>query len=103
MVYTCQPSCCTIFDYAVENLRRDQWTAAQGKLAKERSDKIMKVRVDNAMCEGNLECMIISPEVFSVSSDNQAQVLVDEIPSALEEQVRLAVQACPRAALIISE
>ena len=61
----------------------------------------MKVRVDSAMCEGNLECMIISPEVFAVSPDNQAHVLVDEIPAALEDQVRLAVQACPRAALII--
>lgn len=63
----------------------------------------MKVQVDSAMCEGNLECMIIAPKVFAVSPDNQAHVLMDEIPAELEDEVRLAVQACPRAALIIVE
>jgi len=58
---------------------------------------------DSTRCEGNLECLLICPEVFAVNDDNQAKVLVEKIPANQYDNVRLAVQACPRAALRIEE
>lgn len=63
----------------------------------------MKLVVDSTKCEGNLECMLICPEVFTVNSDNQAEILVEEAAPPLQEKVKLAVQACPRAAIKIVE
>ncbi len=63
----------------------------------------MKVIADNTMCEGNLECMFICPEVFAVDTNNQVKIKIVEIPVSLEEDVSLAVQACPRAALAIRD
>lgn len=63
----------------------------------------MKVIADKVMCEGNLECMLICPEVFDVGDDNKVIIRVQEIPENTQDAVRLAVQACPRAALFIEE
>lgn len=63
----------------------------------------MKLTADSTKCEGNLECMLICPEVFTVNDENQAKILVEEVPPPLQEKVRLAVHACPRAAIKLIE
>ncbi|WP_084620273.1 ferredoxin [Caenibius tardaugens] len=83
---------------------RGRWRRHASRPAIQRNWGVaMKVIADSTMCEGNLECLLICPEVFAVSEDNQAKVLTDNIPTGLYDKVRLAVQACPRAALRIEE
>ncbi len=63
----------------------------------------MRIVADRSMCEGNLECMLICPEVFAVGDDNQVLIRVAEVPAGLHDRVRLAAQACPRAAIRLEE
>ena len=63
----------------------------------------MRVLVDYTLCEGNLDCLDICPEIFAVNEANQAVLLLDEIPQYLEERARTAVKTCPRVALSIDE
>ena len=39
------------------------------------------------------------PDVFEVREDDRSYVLIDTIPSDLEEAVQRAVAVCPRAAI----
>jgi ferredoxin len=63
----------------------------------------MKVRVDSDKCQGHARCYALVPEVFDVDDYGQASVIVDEVPAALEEKVRLAVANCPEYAIEIIE
>ena len=59
----------------------------------------MKIRIDNDLCEGNLVCMKVCPEVFLVGEDDKVR-LVDKNPSEdLRSKVEAAVNRCPRQAL----
>lgn len=59
----------------------------------------MKVSVDHDLCEGNAKCQAAAPEVFEVRDDDLAHVLVDDVPSQLEEAVGHAIRLCPRLAI----
>jgi len=64
----------------------------------------MKVVVDYEMCEANLVCTRIAPELFEVDDDDHLEILQDEITDpALQEKARRAVARCPRSALRIEE
>ena len=64
----------------------------------------MKVEVDTDRCRGHGVCMSLCPQVFDLTDDGYATVLVDEVPAELEEKARLAVANCPEYAIeIISE
>ena len=64
----------------------------------------MKIRVDNDKCQGHARCYGISPELFEVDEYGQSSVILDEVPSELEEKARLAVANCPEYAIeIVSE
>lgn len=63
----------------------------------------MKVSVDHSLCEGHARCMDEVPEVFEVREDDRSYTLIDVVPEALEEKVRRAISACPRAAISIAE
>ena len=63
----------------------------------------MKVVVDYDLCESNAKCMAIAPTVFLVDDEDVLQVLDEHPGEELREQVELAVQKCPKAALSIVE
>ena len=63
----------------------------------------MKVVIDPDLCEGNMECQKIAPEVFVVGDDDRARLVVDPPPDALRAQVEAAVRRCPRQAIAIRE
>jgi ferredoxin len=63
----------------------------------------MKVVVDYNLCEGNAKCMAIAPTVFLVDEDDALTVLIEHPGEELRDQVELAVQKCPKAALSIIE
>jgi ferredoxin len=59
----------------------------------------VKVSVDVERCAGHGACLATCPEVFDLTDDGYAVVLVDEVPVALEAQVRHAVDHCPEHAI----
>ncbi|MEE2783897.1 MAG: ferredoxin [Pseudomonadota bacterium] len=60
---------------------------------------ITKVIIDHSLCEGHAKCMDRLPDVFEVREDDRSYVLIDTIPSDLEEAVQRAAAVCPRAAI----
>ncbi len=59
----------------------------------------MKVQIDHTLCEGHAKCMDRVPEIFEVRDDDRSYVLLETIPTHLEEDVRRAAAVCPRAAI----
>jgi len=60
----------------------------------------MRVRVDEARCQGHARCHALVPELFSVDDYGQSSVIGDgSVPAALEEKVRLAIANCPEFAV----
>lgn len=59
-----------------------------------------QIVVDRDLCEGQLRCEAVAPEVFKVSDDdNQTHVIVERIESDQIENVQRALMLCPRGAL----
>ena len=63
----------------------------------------MKVSIDYDLCEANAVCAGLVPEVFEVDDEDNTNILVDEIPPHLHDQVRHAVRSCPKAAISLQE
>jgi ferredoxin len=63
----------------------------------------VKVVVDRDACEANAICAGLVPEVFEVDDEEVLHIKVAEVPAALADQVRYAVQSCPKAALSLDE
>lgn len=63
----------------------------------------MKVRVDAGVCAGFSVCLGLSPDVFELHDDGYAIVRVSEVPPALENAVRQAVNQCPSGAISLSD
>ena len=60
----------------------------------------MRVRVDEAKCQGHARCFAIAPELFDVDDFGQSSVIGDgSVPAELEEKARLAVANCPEFAI----
>jgi ferredoxin len=62
----------------------------------------MKVVVDANHCEGHARCWQICPEVFALDDEGHSYVIVDEVPGAMEERARHAVDNCPERAISIN-
>jgi ferredoxin len=68
----------------------------------------MRVIADYVLCEANARCAQLAPEVFSVAEgqdgEDELTIAADgEVPPALEDHVRQAVNICPKMALSIEE
>jgi ferredoxin len=63
----------------------------------------MKVDVDVDRCRGHGICWGLCPQVFDLTDDGYAEVLVDEVPTELEDVVRDAVAQCPERAISIPD
>jgi len=60
----------------------------------------VRVRVDEAKCQGHARCFAIAPELFDVDDFGQSSVIGDgSVPAELEEKARLAVANCPEFAI----
>jgi ferredoxin len=59
----------------------------------------MKVHVNAQVCAGFGVCLGLCPEVFELHDDGYAIVRVSEVPPALEDAVRQAVNQCPASAI----
>lgn len=61
----------------------------------------MKAHVDADLCSGCGLCTDSVPDVFVMTDDNVAKVVVDPAPANLEGDVQTAADDCPSAAIII--
>ncbi len=64
--------------------------------------RILRVRIDQQLCEGHALCIETAPEVFDLTDDDIARC-VEQPPPEYWEQVRAAVDACPRGAITVAE
>jgi len=63
----------------------------------------MRIKIDEALCEGNAVCMQVAPEVFVVGDDDRARLVVDPPPEAVRARIEAAVRRCPRQAIAIRD
>jgi len=62
--------------------------------------KILKVRVESALCQGHNRCCSIAPELFEADDLGNARVKGDgHVAPGLEAKARLAVANCPEHAV----
>jgi ferredoxin len=63
----------------------------------------MRATVDDSRCHGHQMCAIASPKVFGSDEYGNAVVLLDPVPSDLEETARRAEANCPERAITLHE
>jgi ferredoxin len=64
----------------------------------------VRVRVDDAACQGHTMCAMTAPEVFGLrEEDGHAFVLVEALAPEQEELARTAAVGCPEQAIVIEE
>jgi ferredoxin len=62
----------------------------------------VRVRVDDATCQGHTMCAMTAPEIFGLrEEDGHAVVLVDELTPGQEPLARTAAAGCPEQAITI--
>jgi ferredoxin len=61
------------------------------------------VRVDGEMCVGTGMCEATAPDLFEVTEDGTARVLLDDVPPELVDRAREAAANCPTRALQLGE
>jgi ferredoxin len=59
----------------------------------------MRIVVDLARCEGNGQCAIDAPDLFSLDDEDNLVVADYEPPPELWPQAERAVRSCPKQAL----
>ena len=62
----------------------------------------MRASVDPDLCAGHGACVVTCPEVFRIGDDGYAEVLVDEVPPALQDAVHQAGEECPTYAILVA-
>ena len=62
----------------------------------------MKASIDDSRCRGHGVCTTLCPEVFAMTDDGYAEVLVDEVPDDLYDNAREARDACPENAITLT-
>jgi ferredoxin len=63
----------------------------------------VKVAIDEDVCRGHGVCCSLCPEVFALTDDGYAEVLVPEVPAELEDAARSAVTRCPERAITVGD
>ena len=64
---------------------------------------VFKVHVDEDLCVGAGQCVLVAPEIFD-QDDKGLVILLDATPApALHEAARRAAKLCPARAIVIEE
>jgi ferredoxin len=63
----------------------------------------MKAHIDYQKCTGMGMCEGIAEDVFEVSEDGQARVLVNDVPEHRRDEMDEAVAQCPTEAISLSD
>lgn len=63
----------------------------------------MRVTIDSERCEGHGRCYSLAPDLFEPDEIGNGVVVVELVPSGLEDRARLAAHNCPEMAIDIVE
>jgi ferredoxin len=63
----------------------------------------VRITVDRDLCEANGLCEQLAPAVFRLDDDDVLELLQPSPDDEHEADARLAVERCPRAALILED
>ena len=63
----------------------------------------MRVVVDYDVCEANGVCERLAPQVFHLDDEDNLHLLQEEPPPDLHDDVRRAVDGCPKLALSLAQ
>ncbi len=63
----------------------------------------MRVHIDDDQCKGHGVCWSLCPDVFDLTDDGYAVVLVDDVAERFTAVVRTAVDQCPESAITITD
>ena len=61
----------------------------------------MRIRLDTERCQGHGRCYTLAPDLFDSDDLGHCVLLVDEVPSASEDDARNGVDNCPEQALSV--
>ena len=59
----------------------------------------MKLKVNKDICIGCGACQAVCPDAFEIDDDGLAKVILDEIPSDLQDDAIDAKEGCPVSAI----
>ena len=63
----------------------------------------MRVIANHDLCQGHARCEDLCPEVFATDAvEGRVVIVMEQIPAALEDKVRLALRNCPEGALRVT-
>ncbi len=62
----------------------------------------MKASIDDSRCRGHGVCTTLCPDVFAMTDDGYAEVIVDEVPGDLHDSAREARDSCPENAITLT-
>jgi ferredoxin len=63
----------------------------------------MRVHIDDDRCKGHGVCCALCPQVFELTDDGYAVVLVTDVPAELEDVVSTAIDQCPEGAIALAQ
>ena len=63
----------------------------------------MRVHIDDDQCKGHGVCWSLCPDVFELTDDGYAVVLVDDVPEQFTAVMHTAVDQCPESAITITD
>jgi ferredoxin len=63
----------------------------------------VRIHVDRDLCEANGLCEQLAPAVFRLDDDDELELLQPSPAPEHEAGARLAVERCPRAALLVED
>jgi ferredoxin len=63
----------------------------------------MRVKIDDERCRGHGVCCTLCPQLFELTDDGYAVVVLSEVPADFQDEVRTAVDQCPEHAISIVE
>jgi ferredoxin len=58
-----------------------------------------RIEVDLALCQGYANCVVTAPDIFDLSADGKADVLLAEVTGGQLPLAEEAARSCPAAAL----
>jgi ferredoxin len=65
--------------------------------------ELMKVYVDQTLCQGHGRCVVFAPTVFTLDEEDGLSRAKENISLDEEEAVRAAEMACPEQAISVDE